>query len=522
MKFPYPMSLIIRYLILTAGLFAGSCAFAQQQITSIVTTTTSNAPVNYNNVKGAGLRNASNVMSSKWDSTGSNFIMNYNATSNNIVSITQFDVSGHTSPFITWPVNALVKLRRRGNTYVNDTRNYYNFWARHSTIPVPGSTSGTFNIIAPEVVSPENAFMSNNISSGYDNIFQNTITLLHAGNIERVDYILPAGLDPFVQYDIDNTGVVVFDRGSGDPFKVAAILSVNVNNDPLTYGPLVSVTAAQFGPALLPGNVNYTIMTHDPVFGNVSRPSDTGSQNMRGIYFSLGNLGIAINQRFYGYSIFGQDVVTADPNWNTYPNNTNNVSILDPVNVMSIYKDVNSLLSVPLSFTLNKQNSKPVLKFTIYDAVNNQAVAIERSANGHDFNEIGIQQISNSGQYYYTDEQPLPGIGYYRLRLIEKNGKIGYSDIRTIHLSDGASLNISPNPAKDVITVSLPASWHQKQITATLYDAAGAKLQQTMFTAGSAEKRIILNNIKTGQYFLYMRNHNSQETEVRQVLIIRQ
>jgi hypothetical protein len=508
-----------RPIIFLTVIFACVCCSAQQQILSIVTSNSSATPVSYTGIKGAGLRNASNALSSNWDSTGTNFTINYCATAVNITSVTQFTVNGHPRPFITWPINATVKLRRLGNAYVNDTRNYYNFWSVASSLPATGATSGTFNLLAPEITSPEAAFISNNINSGYDNIFQNTISSLHANNIERVDYILPGGLKPKVQLDVDGAGPVVFDRGAGDPFKIALILSLDNNGDPLTFGPLVSVNASQFGPDLKASPSNYCIVTHDPDFGSASRPSTTQTQNMRGVFMSLGDLGLAVNQYFYGYALFGTDVATAVTDWTTYPNNTNSGSQLDPVNVISIFKDVNSLLPVPLSFDLIKYNDKPVLQFTLYNDPVNETVAVERSLNGRDFEEIGQLSVMHTGQFRFTDAAPVAGTVYYRLRVIEINGTTGYSETLFLRLNERDQIQLSPNPVRDELNIRFPAGWQQKDITAVLFNATGARIQERRFTAITSVKKIQLGKIKTGTYFLQLRNEFTGQVQVKQIMV---
>ncbi|HEX2629573.1 MAG TPA: hypothetical protein VHM26_11185, partial [Chitinophagaceae bacterium] len=224
----------------------------QQPITAIFTTSNTAPLVTYNNVKGAGLRKPDNTLRSSWDSSGTSFTVKFNAAlTGNIRNITQYTVSGLASTVLQAPANAIVKLRRTGNSYVNDTRVHHNFWATYSSIPSAMATSGTYNFTAPEVLLPEDAFLLNNITSGYDNIFENTINNLHASNIERLDFIIPGGLTALTNTDRTNSGVAVFDRGTGDPFKIAAITAVDASNNPTAYGNLVSVTAANFGNSLL-------------------------------------------------------------------------------------------------------------------------------------------------------------------------------------------------------------------------------------------------------------------------------
>lgn len=491
-------------------------AYPQQQVTSIVTGSVAATPVSYSNIKGAGQRNSAGVVSSLWDSVGTSFSINYNSAGTN-TQLVQFNVSGHAAPFIPVPTAALVRLRRKANGYVTDTRNHFNFWSAHASIPANGAANGSFNILGPEVNSVEAALLSNNIQSGYDNIFQNTITSLHAGNIERIDFILPDGIHAPRQYDVDNAGVLILDRGSGDPFKIAAITSVDGANNPLGYGPLVSVTAAQFGGNLLAASFNYTILIHDPQFGARARPSSMQTQNVRGVFLSLGNLGVAVNQQIYGYSLFGQDVVTADVDWNTYPTNTNGAAMLDPVNVLSFFRDVNSILPTPVSFSISKANDHPVLRFTLYGE-GNGTVFIERSRNGIDFETITTLPVFRAGTYSYTDHQSLRGMSYYRLRSVHENGKTEYSEIRTYRTTDEGNFSISPNPTKDLLNIHAPAEWRGGQMRAVLFDANGRAVMERIFSSTCV---LTISQLKAGTYFLRLLNLHTAEQQTKQVLITR-
>jgi hypothetical protein len=119
------MTLNRHCIIPSALLFTATVSAAQKQINTISTTNSSSPPVTYTNIKGAGIKSAYGILSSNWDSIASNYTVNFNASPNNITSITQFTVAGLANTFISWPVNSFIKLRRNGNAYVNDARNHY-------------------------------------------------------------------------------------------------------------------------------------------------------------------------------------------------------------------------------------------------------------------------------------------------------------------------------------------------------------------------------------------------------------
>src|SRR4051812_43229064 len=111
------MNLKCPILFIAAILFACTSS-AQQQVTSIVTSTSTTSIITYNNVRGAGQKNSMGAVSSLWDSVGNDFTVNFNASANSVTSLQQFTVAGHPDPFIKQPVTAIVKIRRTANGFV--------------------------------------------------------------------------------------------------------------------------------------------------------------------------------------------------------------------------------------------------------------------------------------------------------------------------------------------------------------------------------------------------------------------
>ena len=74
---------------------------------------------------------------------------------------------------------------------------------------------------------------------------------------------------------------------------------------------------------------------------------------------------------------------------------------------------------------------------------------VQRSANGSDFQTIDRVPAEGKPSSYETyDEEPLPGISYYRLKQVETNGKHSFSQVEKIEIERKVvkSLRISPNP----------------------------------------------------------------------------
>lgn len=85
---------------------------------------------------------------------------------------------------------------------------------------------------------------------------------------------------------------------------------------------------------------------------------------------------------------------------------------------------------------------------------------IEKSTDGNHFSRIGtVNSLNISNRYTYNslDPNPVTGWNYYRLKVIDKNGKPSYSLI--IKVWGGANqLLVYPNPARDELKINLPST----------------------------------------------------------------
>lgn len=116
---------------------------------------------------------------------------------------------------------------------------------------------------------------------------------------------------------------------------------------------------------------------------------------------------------------------------------------------------------------LRKDNSVAVTWITT-DEINMNRYEVERSINARDF--INIKSVTsldkpNETKYAITDNNPLSGISYYRLKTVEDNGTVKYSKIISLQYSTGNAVSIYPtvwksgsplnitNPEKEKLTI---------------------------------------------------------------------
>ena len=139
-----------------------------------------------------------------------------------------------------------------------------------------------------------------------------------AKNIERLDYLFFFGaLAPLTADQLGMAGHIVAEKSGNNPVKIAAILSLDEFGQPAQYGPLVLISAAGCSdPNICYGATdlvhNYSFLQNE-FTAPQSFPVETerSTEKLDMAFVSAADLGLAPGQRYFGVSIFADDV-TAD------------------------------------------------------------------------------------------------------------------------------------------------------------------------------------------------------------------
>ncbi len=112
-----------------------------------------------------------------------------------------------------------------------------------------------------------------------------------------------------------------------------------------------------------------------------------------------------------------------------------------------------TLPSILGSFTANRVENTVALKFITLAEVNSDYIEVEHSVDAVKF--ITLEKLAAKGNstiathYSSTHINPTIGVNYYRLKLVDKNGKYTYSEIRKVDFKSKASeIIVYPNPVK--------------------------------------------------------------------------
>ena len=110
-----------------------------------------------------------------------------------------------------------------------------------------------------------------------------------------------------------------------------------------------------------------------------------------------------------------------------------------------------------LHFAAVKINSGVQLNWQSTNEINSIQFIVQRSDDGANFLNIGsVAARNNSGtnDYSLTDDSPDNGVNFYRLQMVDRDGKITYSPVVKIVFTGKNEMQVFPNPAKNSITIS--------------------------------------------------------------------
>ncbi|MBP7679536.1 MAG: lamin tail domain-containing protein [Saprospiraceae bacterium] len=169
------------------------------------------------------------------------------------------------------------------------------------------------------------------------------------------------------------------------------------------------------------------------------------------------------------------------------------------------------------SFSVKQISDKLKLTWQTASETNNQYFAIERSTDNRAFYQIGKVDGTGTSQttnvYSFTDEQPLRGVNYYRLRQVDFDGVATYSEVKSLLFSEkGSEVTLYPNPVASSLTVVL-GNAAETGIRAAIYDAYGRLINTCTIPAGTQVHTIDTNTLPTGTYTLVLNGELLQSTQ---------
>jgi hypothetical protein len=166
-----------------------------------------------------------------------------------------------------------------------------------------------------------------------------------------------------------------------------------------------------------------------------------------------------------------------------------------------------NIVPVQLMYFKGKaENNRSQLNWATATELNSDYFSIQRSVDLKEFTDVG--QVKAAGdsrlklEYSFLDEAPLPGINYYRLKQVDKDGSAEYSKIVAVNVQDGSTqFAIYPNPS-DGRTIQLQFSNLDFE-GLKLVDMLGLEVPFKVSSSASSSLTISpLKELNSGIYFV--------------------
>ncbi|WP_462252133.1 T9SS type A sorting domain-containing protein [Ferruginibacter sp.] len=162
---------------------------------------------------------------------------------------------------------------------------------------------------------------------------------------------------------------------------------------------------------------------------------------------------------------------------------------------------LNPLPVTLISFDGGKCNNSICLNWVTENEQNSSHYEVEKSTDGSNFISINTVNAKNTiAKSYYTatDANAFPGINFYRLKMIDVDGKFKYSNVIKLNFDKQQLFSVSPNPAHNFIVLK---NANDNSI-AKIIDVAGKVQLQQKTKPGTNE--INISHLAAGIYLVQL------------------
>ena len=166
------------------------------------------------------------------------------------------------------------------------------------------------------------------------------------------------------------------------------------------------------------------------------------------------------------------------------------------------------------------------LNWVAKDEVNTDKFIVQRSIDGVNYSDAGIRTaIGNAGstaEYQLTDDiQSLSqsNIIYYRIKAVDMDGKLSYSNVVPIKLNKTGGIQIWPNPFVSDIRISYTAAANTL-LNVKIIDNAGRVVNQNSYSVSRGLNQLSVSGVEAlspGVYIIRITDKSTNESFVQKL-----
>lgn len=172
-----------------------------------------------------------------------------------------------------------------------------------------------------------------------------------------------------------------------------------------------------------------------------------------------------------------------------------------------------------LNFTTRLANEKVWLSWSGNQEQNVSHYSIERSYDNQQFEQVALlfpaEDNSTVNSYSYKDpvKNTAAAVIYYRLKMVDKEGKFKYSSIKSVRMgnvNDTVKVNAYPNPVLNELHISLPQEWQNKVVSGQLMNSNGSIIKTFNIQQNAT---IGMSDVPAGTYYIKVANEKEISTQ---------
>jgi hypothetical protein len=177
---------------------------------------------------------------------------------------------------------------------------------------------------------------------------------------------------------------------------------------------------------------------------------------------------------------------------------------------------------LPVTLTLfeaRKLESSVQLEWETSAEINSSHYIVEKSADAVNFGflaEVKSENNPNGAKYNLIDEHPMRGYNYYRIKMVDIDGKSEYTPTRHV-IFDGyesiAEIKIYPNPSQGKLYVEIPILRNLEPMVVNITNSFGQVIRQQKTDTQSKILEYDLSSLAKGVYYIQVKSKSFQKVE---------
>jgi hypothetical protein len=178
-----------------------------------------------------------------------------------------------------------------------------------------------------------------------------------------------------------------------------------------------------------------------------------------------------------------------------------------------------------LDFTATRQDKNVELKWSTAQELNAQKFVVQRryqdETDFRDIGEVTARGNANTPQHYSFNDLNITQTGtvYYRLKQVDRDGRISYSRTVNVKFNDRTSQFVQllyPNPVKDILIIKTGHAAGIQSIQFSLIDQSGKIIIKKKIPY--SDQSIGLDHIPAGLYYVRMSDQTGNNNFVQKII----